>query len=354
MFKPLCHKGFSAARFSTLTTAFRGSQVRSRQPVAGASRLARLARRMLKGSPPMSPRPAAGKIIALVGRAADPRVGEAMRALAEHLAGNGHSLRSLAGQSPGFGQIRVEELAEAALVPGCDLVVAIGGDGTLLQAARLAAVAGAPVLGVNRGRLGFLADVSPERMRESVDEALAGRCLPEARMLLEAAVSYEGCATSAIALNDVAVIKRESGRMLELHTWVDGIYVNTHGGDGFVVATSTGSTAYALSCGGPIVHPSLGALVLVPICPHTLSDRPIVVGAESLVELELAERVDTRAQVVCDGVLLCDLEPGVRLRVRQASRSVTLLHPPGHDYYRILRSKLHWGRGDRDGKTPAD
>ena len=302
----------------------------------------------------MSPRPAAGKIIALVGRAADPRVGEAMRALAEHLAGNGHSLRSLAGQSPGFGQIRVEELAEAALVPGCDLVVAIGGDGTLLQAARLAAVAGAPVLGVNRGRLGFLADVSPERMRESVDEALAGRCLPEARMLLEAAVSCDGRATSAIALNDVAVIKRESGRMLELHTWVDGIYVNTHGGDGFVVATSTGSTAYALSCGGPIVHPSLGALVLVPICPHTLSDRPIVVGAESLVELELAERVDTRAQVVCDGVLLCDLEPGVRLRVRQASRSVTLLHPPGHDYYRILRSKLHWGRGDRDGKTPAD
>ena len=302
----------------------------------------------------MSPRPAAGKIIALVGRAADPRVGEAMRALAEHLAGNGHSLRSLAGQSPDFGQTSVEELAEAALVPGCDLVVAIGGDGTLLQAARLAAVAGAPVLGVNRGRLGFLADVSPERMRESVDEALAGRCLPEARMLLEAAVSYEGCATSAIALNDVAVIKRESGRMLELHTWVDGIYVNTHGGDGFVVATSTGSTAYALSCGGPIVHPSLGALVLVPICPHTLSDRPIVVGAESLVELELAERVDTRAQVVCDGVLLCDLEPGVRLRVRQASRSVTLLHPPGHDYYRILRSKLHWGRGDRDGKTPAD
>ena len=302
----------------------------------------------------MSPRPAAGKTIALVGRAADPRVGEAMRALAEHLAGNGHSLRSLAGQSPDFGQIRVEELAEAALVPGCDLVVAIGGDGTLLHAARLAAVAGAPVLGVNRGRLGFLADVSPERMRESVDEALAGRCLPEARMLLEAAVSCEGRATSAIALNDVAVIKRESGRMLELHTWVDGIYVNTHGGDGFVVATSTGSTAYALSCGGPIVHPSLGALVLVPICPHTLSDRPIVVGAASLVELELAERVDTRAQVVCDGVLLCDLEPGVRLRVRQASRSVTLLHPPGHDYYRILRSKLHWGRGDRDGKTPAD
>ena len=300
----------------------------------------------------MSPRPAAGKTIALIGRAADPRVGEAMRALAEHLADNGHTLRSLAGQSPDFGRLHVDELAEAALVPGCDLVVSIGGDGTLLHAARLAAIAGAPVLGVNRGRLGFLADVSPEHMRESVDDALEGRCLPEARMLLEAAVFCEGRATGAIALNDVAVVKRESGRMLELHTWVDGVYVNTHGGDGFVVATSTGSTAYALSCGGPIVHPSLAALVLVPICPHTLSDRPIVVGAASLVELELAERVDTHAQVVCDGVLLCDLETGVRLRIRQASRAVTLLHPPGHDYYRILRSKLHWGRGDRDGKTP--
>jgi NAD+ kinase len=171
-------------------------------------------------------------------------------------------------------------------------------------------------------------------------------------MLLEAAVSCDGRVTGALALNDVAVVKRESGRMLELHTWVNGVYVNTHGGDGFVVATSTGSTAYALSCGGPIVHPSLAALVLVPICPHTLSDRPIVVGAESVVELELAERIDTRAQVVCDGVLLCDLEPGVRLRVMRASRAVTLLHPPGHDYYRILRSKLHWGRGDRDGTTP--
>ncbi len=301
----------------------------------------------------MSPPTAARKTIALVGRAADPRVGEAMRTLAEHLAGDGHAVRSLAGQSPDFGQIRVEQLAEATLVPGSDLVVAIGGDGTLLHAARLSAVAGAPVLGVNRGRLGFLADVSPERMRESVDEALAGRCLPETRMLLTAAVPSEGRLTEALALNDVAVAKRETGRMLELHTWVDGTYVNTHGGDGFVVATSTGSTAYALSCGGPIVHPSLAALVLVPICPHTLSDRPIVVGAASVVELELAERVDTHAQVVCDGIVLCDLEPGVRLRVSRARDSVTLLHPPAHDYYRILRSKLHWGRGDRDGKAPG-
>jgi NAD+ kinase len=296
--------------------------------------------------------PAAAKTIALVGRAADPRVGEAMRALAEHLADNGHAVRALAGQSPDFGSVDVQQRTEPTLVPGCDLVVAIGGDGTMLHAARLAAVAGAPVLGVNRGRLGFLADVSPEQMRESVDDALAGRCLAEARLLLEATVQCDGRAPHALALNDVAVVKRETGRMLDLHTWVNGTYVNTHGGDGFVVATSTGSTAYALSCGGPIVHPSLAALVLVPICPHTLSDRPIVVGADSVVELELAERIDTRAQVVCDGVVLCDFEPGVRLRVRRAAVHATLLHPPGHDYYRILRSKLHWGRGARDGEAP--
>jgi NAD+ kinase len=217
----------------------------------------------------------------------------------------------------------------------------------------MAAAEAVPVLGINRGRLGFLADVGPDRMLESVDDALEGRCLPETRMLLEAQVQFDGRQTSALALNDIVVAKRETGRMLDLRTWVDGTYVNTHGGDGFIVSTSTGSTAYALSCGGPIVHPSLAAIVLVPICPHTLSDRPIVVGADSIVEIELADRFEARAQVVCDGMVLSDLEPGERLRVCRATISATLLHPPDHDYYRILRSKLHWGRGGRTSPPPA-
>jgi NAD+ kinase len=229
----------------------------------------------------------------------------------------------------------------------------VGGDGTMLQAARLAAASSVPVLGVNRGRLGFLADIGPDRMFESVDDALEGRCQPESRMLLEASVHVDGRSLTALALNDVVVTKRESGRMLDLRTWVDGTYVNTHGGDGFIVSTSTGSTAYALSCGGPIVHPSLAAIVLVPICPHTLSDRPIVVGAQSVVEIELAERHEARAQIVCDGMVLSDLEPGERLRIARAALTATLLHPPGHDYYRILRSKLHWGRGGPGGQPPV-
>ncbi len=231
--------------------------------------------------------------------------------------------------------------------------MAVGGDGTMLHAARMAAARDVPVLGINRGRLGFLADVGPEHMLERVDDALAGRCQHERRMLLSATVSSDGRPVTALALNDVVVAKRETGRMVDLRTWVDGAYVNTHSGDGFIIATSTGSTAYALSCGGPIVHPSLDVLVLVPICPHTLSDRPIVVAGGSVIELELSDRFESRAQVVCDGIVLCDLEPGRRLRIQRAAVSATLLHPLGHDYYRILRSKLHWGRGTRDGQPPG-
>jgi NAD+ kinase len=291
--------------------------------------------------------------VALAGRAADPRVGEAMLALAAHLLERGRHVLAAEGVEIDFGLLPVSRVPEAELARGADLLVAVGGDGTMLHAARMAAAVAVPVLGINRGRLGFLADVGPDRMLESVDDALEGRCLPETRMLLEAQVQFDGRHTSALALNDIVVAKRETGRMLDLRTWVDGTYVNTHGGDGFIVSTSTGSTAYALSCGGPIVHPSLAAIVLVPICPHTLSDRPIVVGADSIVEIELADRFEARAQVVCDGMVLSDLEPGERLRVCRATISATLLHPPDHDYYRILRSKLHWGRGGRAVQPPV-
>ena len=286
--------------------------------------------------------------VALVGRVDDARSVDVMLVLASHLAARGRHVLMTATEGQAFPADTAELWPEAEIASHSDLVIAVGGDGTMLRAARLAAVAEVPVLGVNRGRLGFLADIGPEQMLDRVDDALAGRCLPERRMLLQASLRQGDVDCAAIALNDVLVAKRESGRMLDVRTWVDGAFVNTHGGDGFIVSTSTGSTAYALSCGGPIVHPSMAALVLVPICPHTLSDRPVVVGADCVVELEIAGSLETRAQVVCDGVVLCDLEPGVRLRVSRAPVTVTLLHPPGHDYYRILRSKLHWGRGPRD------
>lgn len=292
--------------------------------------------------------------VALTGRAVDPRVGEAMQVLARHLLGQGCVVQVSTEEAPVLeGVDGVQTVDEPELARESDLVVAVGGDGTMLHAARMAAMADVPVLGINRGRLGFLADVGPEKIIESVDDALAGRCRAERRMLLAAQVDSNGQAISALALNDIVVAKRETGRMVDVRTWVNGAYVNTHVGDGFIIATPTGSTAYALSCSGPIVHPSLDAVVLVPICPHTLSDRPIVVPADSVIELELADRFESRAQVVCDGMVLCDLEPGVRLRIERAGVHATLLHPPGHDYYRILRSKLHWGRGTREGQPPG-
>ena len=301
----------------------------------------------------MNTRPPGRTCVALAGRAVDPRVGEAMRTLAQHLLGQGHAVRVVADDALVLQGAGVHTVLEADLARDADLIVAIGGDGTMLHAARMAAMADVPVLGINRGRLGFLADVGPEQMVQSLDDALGGRCQAERRMLLAAHILADGQPIDALALNDVVVAKRETGRMVDVRTWVNGAYVNTHVGDGFIIATPTGSTAYALSCGGPIVHPSLDAVVLVPVCPHTLSDRPIVVPAGAVVEIELADRFESRAQVVCDGIVLCDLDPGVRLRVERARVSATLLHPPGHDYYRILRSKLHWGRGTREGQPPG-
>jgi NAD+ kinase len=283
---------------------------------------------------------------ALIGRFSDPRVAESALTLLPHLKKRG--VRALlpkddplAAPAELVTRIPEEEIAERA-----DLVIAIGGDGTLLYAARLVAHRGVPLIGINRGRLGFLTDVLPQDMLASVDAALEGRCERDERALLEARlISAKGNSIQALALNDVVVQKWETGRMLDFETWIDGAYVNTHGGDGLVVASSTGSTAYALSCGGPIVVPQLDALVVAPICPHTLSDRPIVVSSRSIIAVKLIDRPDTRAEVTCDGVPLGELLPGDRLEVHPTPRKITLLHPDKFEYYRLLRSKLHWGRG---------
>ncbi|HUO81630.1 MAG TPA: NAD(+) kinase [Gammaproteobacteria bacterium] len=283
------------------------------------------------------------RTVGLVGRHEDPRVAEALISLAAHLAAGG--LRVLLLDGVELAGVDSERVPEAEMPRAADLVVAIGGDGTILYATRLVAGHDVPVLGINRGRLGFLADVSPEAMLRRVDEVMAGRCLSETRLMLRATLETASSADACVALNDVVVQKLDTGRMLDFETWIDGRYVNSHGGDGLIIATATGSTAYALSGGGPIIHPELDVVVLVPICPHTLSDRPIVVRADYEIEVRLVERPDTRAHVVCDGQTLGELAAGERLRVRRADRPVTLLHPPDHDYYQILRSKLHWGRG---------
>lgn len=283
-----------------------------------------------------------------MGRFADARVAESIAVLIPHLTGRG--VRVLLAEDAPIADVKgVERVEESAFGERADLVIAIGGDGTLLYAARLVARANVPLLGINRGRLGFLTDVMPQDMLGCVDAALDGKVERDTRPLMAACLhSGDGAAAEALALNDVVVQKLATGRMLDFETWMDGRYVNTHAGDGIVVASATGSTAYALSCGGPIVEPRVGVLVVAPICPHTLSDRPIIVPSQTVVEVRLIERPDTRAQVVCDGTVLGELAAGDRLEVKPARESVTLLHPSGHDYYRLLRSKLRWGRGSQD------
>ena len=289
------------------------------------------------------------RVCALIGRFSDPRVAESVGMLLPHLVGRGVGL--LAHESPGEipGAEAVQIVSEAELGARADLIIAIGGDGTLLYAARLATARRVPLLGINRGRLGFLTDVLPQDVLACVDAALDGGCEVDHRPLLSTSLLSAGATrASGLALNDIVVQKLATGSMMDIETWIDGRDLYTHAGDGIVIASATGSTAYALSCGGPIVDPHLEVLVIAPICPHTLSDRPIVVSARASIEIRLLERPESRAQVVCDGFGLGDVHPTDRVQIRQSGDDVTLLHPPGYDYYRLLRSKLHWGRGSTD------
>ncbi|MDX1453874.1 MAG: NAD(+) kinase [Gammaproteobacteria bacterium] len=233
-----------------------------------------------------------------------------------------------------------------------DLAIVIGGDGTLLHTARQLAPHGVPIVGVNAGRLGFLADIPREALTTTLDDLFAGKFISETRHMLRAEVFRADGKVDWTdkALNDVVVQKRDVGRMIEFETHIDGNYVCTHRADGLVVSTPTGSTAYALSAGGPIVHPALDAIAIVPICPHTLSDRPLVIGGEADVDIVMRQADGSGAQVVLDGQESSPLAAGDRVRISRAERSLQLLHPAGHDYYHLLRHKLHWGRDHDSGK----
>ena len=229
------------------------------------------------------------------------------------------------------------------IVHHCDLGIVIGGDGTLLHAARSLAPFDIPLLGINRGRLGFLVDVSPLEMTLVLDEVLNGKYQEDHRFLLHAEVIRNGEVIAASdAFNDVVVHVSDVVRMIEVDTYVNNHYLYTQRTDGLIVATPTGSTAYALSGGGPILHPRLNAIVLVPICPHTLTNRPIVVDAESYIQIDLSQRNNAPSRVSFDGQVSVDLEPNDRIQVNRQSHTLRLIQPVGHDYYEILRAKLHW------------
>jgi NAD+ kinase len=226
----------------------------------------------------------------------------------------------------------------------CDLAIVMGGDGTLLNAARSLVDFQIPIVGVNLGRLGFLADVSPHEIPHRLEEVLTGQFREDERSLLHAQIVREGrSVTQAVALNDVVVHKRDVARMIEVDAFLNGQFLNAYRADGLIISTPTGSTAYALSGGGPIIHPALEAVVLVPICPHTLTHRPIVIGADNEIELLVNESNTTHTQVTCDGQISLAIKPGDRIVIRKKRRKLRLIHPTNHDYFELLRAKLRWG-----------
>ncbi|NBC11911.1 MAG: NAD(+) kinase [Gammaproteobacteria bacterium] len=279
----------------------------------------------------------------------DPQLAGTIARLAAHLRWRGLAVRfdpeSAAVAGEAVGGDAAAALGIQALGAACDLIIVVGGDGTLLHAARELAPAEVALLGINLGRLGFLVDISPDHLEERLDQILNGEYHADARAMLE--VHTDG--TDGRAVNDIVVHKWNSVRMIELETWIDGVFVNAQRSDGVIVSTPTGSTAYALSGGGPLVHPGLDALLLVPICPHTLSNRPLVIDGDSRIELRIRDYEHEQVRLTCDGQINLPLAEGRAIHIRRSPHRLKLLHPRGYDHYSILRAKLGWAserRGD--------
>lgn len=231
----------------------------------------------------------------------------------------------------------------------CELVIVVGGDGSMLGAARALASCSVPVLGVNRGRLGFLADISPQHLETQIDGVLAGRYFIESRFLLEVSVIRASeVMARGDALNDVVVNSGVSARMIEFELYIGEQFVYTQRSDGLIVATPTGSTAYSLSGGGPIMHPGLDALVLVPMFPHTLGSRPLVIHGGSRVRMVIKELNDMHPGISCDGQLNFSARPGDEILIHKKAEHLRLLHPLDHNFYAICRAKLGWANGPAD------
>ncbi len=237
----------------------------------------------------------------------------------------------------------VARASRAMLAAQSDLVIVVGGDGSLLSSARAMCESGVPILGINRGRLGFLTDISPEEIERKVGPVLDGHYLSEYRFLLDMKVKRDGDVIGhGSALNDVVLHPGQHIRMIEFELYINGEFVYRQRSDGLIISTPTGSTAYALSVGGPIMHPDLDAMVLVPLNPHTLSSRPIVVHGASEIKVLVGDQRDINPHVTCDGQTHVETLAGDELVVKKNPQSIRLIHPEDHDFYEVCRSKLGW------------
>ena len=278
--------------------------------------------------------------VAVVGRTGSPHVVDSLNIVVSALHKAGVELVFEAKTATMLG--KPDGVPRSAIGMRVDLVVVVGGDGSLLGVAREVAHTGVPVLGVNRGGLGFLADIAPDQIVEKVALVMAGDYTVEDRFLLEASVHRAGASLEVgVALNDVVVHAGSMSRMMDFQLFIDDEFIYEQRSDGLIVSTPTGSTAYALSAGGPILHPRLDAIEIVPMFPHTLTSRPLVVYGDSTIGVRFGDAAAT-PKVSCDSQVDFGLGPGDEVRIVKHAEALRLAFPIGHSFYESCRSKLDW------------
>jgi len=291
--------------------------------------------------------------VALIGKQT-PEIAQSLRALRDFLRKRGCEVLLERDTAAGVGENGAAGARAASydeIGRSVDLAIVVGGDGTMLAAARNLAHHKVPLAGINQGRLGFMTDIALSEMSESVGAILDGRHTIEERSLIEAEILRgKGSLLRTVALNEAVVTKGSQARLIEFKLTIDGEYVYRLRADGVIVATPTGSTAYALSAQGPILQPTVRAFALVPLNPHVLSARPVSVSDSSVIEIELVRAVDARAHF--DGFALTDLQDGDRLLLRRSADAIRFVHPPGYSYFTMLREKLRWSNAV--GTRPED
>ena len=234
-------------------------------------------------------------------------------------------------------------------ISNMDLIVSVGGDGTMLKSSKLASKHNVPITGINKGRLGFLTDINPDLVSAVLREIIQGDYQTESRILLEVRILNNNKERFiGHAINDLVINKTKTGRMINVLTSIDGNYVNSNQGDGYIVSTPTGSTAYSLGCGGPIINPNSDTFLLVPIAPHTLTNRPMVISSGCDIKLEFTDQNDDLIEISLDGEIISEISGGDCIIISKSDSTVEFIHPSQYDYYETLRSKLFWGHDKRN------
>ena len=286
------------------------------------------------------------RTIALIGKYQSLEIAGSLQLLVDFLLKQGRQLLVEEGTAVSVGSYGCEVASYGTIGARADLAIVLGGDGTMLNSARQLAIHNVPLVGVNQGQLGFMTDIAIDSMLAGIAALLAGKFSREQRFLLDAEVLRDGQRMfHTLALNDVVVNKGDLGWMIEMEVRVDGEFIYVLRADGMIVATPTGSTAYAMSANGPILHPAVPGIALVPLCPHALSNRPITICDQSRVEITLMPNHDARIHF--DGQTHFEALAGDCVRIVRSRHTITLMHPPGYSYLAMLREKLHWSATPR-------